>query len=430
MVSNESSPILPPSASSTNHTQPTPLSDAISTHSQPSYQGYGHSHHSSVNIPPSKAMFPGPPLPGALDPRYVPSAPHPNIGHDIMDNPRAMLASAESLQSYLCSQFNNKDLADIQLHLSVNGREATLYLHRVLVARCPKVRALLETVQVHVEGGKISLFWDPGDGFVSISDIIEALRVCYGGPVSASSFPMAGFRVPPIAQDRGFVRMENCLGYLAAGQILQLPEVAAVGVESATNFLTLPDLEHFFLFALDGAVDALDSPQDVVIANAIARGTHAPYANHLIVTGINFLAQRLHRTFTLDPAAYSSDGLGGIPNFPETPDIGHKRVSSNPRLSLIQFGDMVQSDQESTTLTTILMGLPFEIIRHVLGQLMYPDTTRAVVEERERRRREYCKRFFAFPDQYEGDPAKKKRCCWEEGIDASGMGITRRWVGE
>jgi hypothetical protein len=440
IVSDQSSPVLPPSASSTNHNYQTPVSDTTSAPSRPFHDGFPHAHHPSHNnFGPAKPIQPSPSLAAnnlpllppqpRLDHHYVQSLPQPPpVNPDGM--PLHGPSEAQALLAYLVTQFNNPEFADCTLDISAKGHSVNLSLHSVVVARSPRIRSLL-VAQTHRDGsnGRTHIVLEPSDAFVSIPAIVSALRVCYGTSASASHFSSA-FPAPPEADERGYLSMDMCLAYLAAGHLLQLNEVATVGLNSAYSILTVDKLETYLAFGLAGSLEAFESNEtELQDGQCLKRSTFAPYSDEVVGTAIHFILSRLHPGFELDVNAPASEKLGGIPNFKDSSDIGHRRLSSNPKLSFIQFGEMqAPVEPDTTILSTLLLSLPFDILRHMLRTTGLPDLTRVVVDERERRRVEYLKRFESQGSGYGGVSKKKARASWQENVDASGIALIRRLV--
>jgi len=315
------------------------------------------------------------------------------------------------------------------LNLRYGDQTMALSLHSLVIARSPKLRSLIATSGANVtEPGIKHIMLDLTDSFVGVPALISAIRVCYGASASASHYT-SGFLAPPQADDRGQLSMEMCLQYLAAGNLLQLQNVMHVGVESACHMLSFESLENFMAFGLHGSLASPEpSNREGLVATSNNGTTFAPYADQIIGTAVHYVSPRLHGGFVFDQAAPSSEKLGGFPNLQEIPDIGHKRMSSNPRLSFIQFGELHSpSDPHTTRLSTILLSVPFEILAHILASIVRPQLTSAVIAERERRRLSYLKRNNFQANGHGGAYHLHPKANWEEGIDVSGVRITRQW---
>ena len=390
--SNNSSPISLPSASSTTFTQPTPLSDATSYHSQSIYQGYGHIPNTYRHYVPTRLAFEAQ-EDAELQPTYTLSAnglgnPHvePSAAYstpansgstqDPSDNGQSTLGN---LASYILGQFGNPSYADCILHLVFGSHEDTLMTHGLLIAQSPTLRALLEPVTTLNMQGRREICLTSDDPFLTIPAVISGLQTYYGKSLS---------------YEPGSIRdIHSALAYFAGGRLLQMPHMQEIGLASVFELLRLDNIELAFQCALYTEVDEAPEKDEEAFAT---KGASNRFSEHsperkLMDMVIHFVVLMFPETFVFDPSAPAFLELGG---FPQAQALEQKTSPLNPELLSIRFGDFPHSNHpksspESVILSRLLLSLPVAPLRNVLNSLpshLSRQIVRPIGEERERRR--------------------------------------------
>ncbi|MCJ1398913.1 hypothetical protein MMC11_002114 [Xylographa trunciseda] len=390
--SNNSSPISLPSASSTAFTQPTPLSDATSYHSQSIYQGYGHVPIKYRDYVPTKLVFEAQEDAG-LQPIYTSSTngyenPHvePSTTYQA---PLSRGGTHESqihgqstlnlLGSYLFEQFRNPTYADCVLHLVFGRQEDILMTHRLLLAQSPTFRALLESVTTFDTQGRREIWLTSEDPFLTIPAVLSGLQTYYG-----RSLP----------SELGSIRdIHTALTIFAGGRLLQMAQMQEIGLASISELLSFDNIQLAFACALytnkDEAPDMKE--QNLTAKDADTQSSERSTDRRLMDMIMHFIVIMFPNAFVFDSSAPPFLELGGLPQAKSSMD---RHPPSNPELLSIRFGDFPTEDhpkpsQESIILSRLLLSLPIAPLQEVLNSI--PSSfSRQIVgpvnEERERRR--------------------------------------------
>ncbi|MCJ1438590.1 hypothetical protein MMC27_007980 [Xylographa pallens] len=387
-----SSPISLPSASSTTFTQPTPLSDATSYHSQSVYQGYGHIPNTYRHYVPTRLAFEAQEDAG-LQPAYTLSAnglenPHvepstacsapPNLRStlDPSDNGQSTLSN---LGSYILGQFGNPSYADCILHLVFGNQEDTLMTHGLLIAQSPTLRGLLESVTTFNTQGRREIWLTSDDPFLTIPAVLAGLQTYYGKSLSHE---------PRYIRD-----IHTALAYFAGGRLLQMARMQEIGLAALFELLRFDNIELGFQCALYTKTGEASGKEEEIF---VAKEADTHFSKHsaqrkLMDMVIHFIVLMFPDAFVFDPSAPAFLELGG---FPQAQALEQKNLPLNPELLNIRFGDFPTNgyskpSQESVILSRLLLSLPFAPLRNVLNSLSLPVSRQIVepiVEERERRR--------------------------------------------
>ena len=393
------------------------------------------------------------------------------------------------LADYLLDQFNIPGFADCQLQITNESgtfETVELSLHSVLVAQNPVILDLLNSAKPGVDGRKF-LRINMSDRFVTPTALQAALRVYYGGPVMSHG-PFDSSEQNLVGQGRGELphyhsatsSLDPGLAYAAAGCLLQMPEVAHWGIQMASRLLSWSTIEKAFSFALQGGLspvgiteceipldtsassdsskehsaiatpassnephNELDLSHPEAISSPPPRGvgTYAPYADDLLHAVLCFLIQSFPPAFLLDVSAPPLAHIDRLPNVAKSSTTAPPTKS---RLSAIQFGDYSAHDsatldvQTTTTLSSILLSVPFIILTYLAGRLDEStklELLKPVVEERERRRQRVLTSKSVPWTQRQAAPTSWEPVGWEEFVSSlkegeSAVGkVERRWVG-
>lgn len=502
--SDQSSPALPPSTISAAFPQPTPPSDVTSSPNHSAYQGYGHAHHPSVPSLPSKPTsqpreYPdGQPIFVPLDysydadpVSYKHSTPYMTNSSQQPFEPSATLfrdqsaqfslstqdslpaaqqsvsecsiGPAETIQhntngaflmaltSHLSQHFDHPEYADCELEIQVSDEFAELKLHALLIGRSPTIRGLFDSATGPSETGRTRLSLFTSDGFITVPAIVSALRVCYGQPPSdglCSSFSngpnVPGWTGSLQSNEANLTyRTDSALAYLAAGHLLQLPEVCSCAIPTIENCLAYKTLERILSFAIDGFTYPIDETSHRNHSNrdemkdliTLGRMSYAPYSGFVLIAAVHFIVVNFPNSFVLDTSAPTFMSLN---QFPVTESPSSRVRPPKSRLSSIKFGDFPLETfelpkEEDTILSSTLISVPFLVLMHILdglGDSMKQRILRPVVEERERRRLLVLEKRKASDVQEEFGIWITG--CWEESIVGTepNLTATRRWLGD
>ena len=436
--SSGSSPTLPPSASSTIGTQPTPLSDITSTHSHPVYHGYTQAlNPMNVFAPPAAQVLPqhhplGPPPSFAL--AGGPERPQPIMmgatsSRDKMEPGTAIMETMEHLkdiQMHLLGEFANPTFADTILHLHVRGCSETLPAHTVLIAKSPAIRTLIQPGMEIDSAGRRVLHLSFDDIYVTTAAIVAALRSCYGEPPSMIYARTIELRNRDLNPETLGVWTDNGLALLAAGHVLQLPDIAAIGLKLALATVSFGNVENLLSFAISGMKTPQVPPPGIASGDTtyldLGHGTYAPHNNTVFQAVASFIGSNFPRNFNLDTKAFSGGFLGGLPFiYQQANDPSSRRVASNPHLACLRFGDFPsQPSPDVTLLSKIFLSVPLPILRHLLEHFGKLGLARSIIAEREHRRRLIIQRR----------QITSPLLNWEEKVEGiePEIRIVRRWV--
>ena len=501
--SDQSSPTPPPSALSTAFPQPTPPSDVTSSSDHSAYQGYGHAPRPSIPALPSTST-PHPydfsdsqqifvPLDYGFDAdpiSYKHPAPYMVQSNQSLFNPSATPFKGQAAQysiptqvplsdshygiigsspgpagsnqhdangpylvallSHLSQHFNQPEYADCELEIQVGNQSAELKLHALLVGRSPTMRGLFDSATGPSETGRTRLSLCTSDEFATVEAVISALRVCYGQPpldgLRSSYFDVSNafhwtsssqFNEPNLKD-----RTVSALAYLAAGHLLQLPEVCFCAIQAIERCLAHETLETVLSFAIDGFTYPIDETSNRDPTNrdeennlaTLGRVTYAPYSGFVLVAAVQFIIANFPTSFVLDTSAPTFMSLN---QFPVTESPPSRVRPSKSRFSSIRFGDFPLENyeppkEEDTLFSSTLFSVPFLVLMHILGGLknsVKQKILRPIIEERERRR-------LLATQKRKASEVREEYGIWINGSwEESIVGIepnlkaTRRWLG-
>lgn len=371
--------------------------------------------------------------------------------------------------------FNNAKYADCHLRISFENQSyetLDLLLHRIILAYSPFLAALLESSELASDGLRHSSL-NVTDKYVTPQAIEFAISTCYGR--APEEFPGMASETSDSEAQKSATSIENGLAFIAAGQLLGLPDVVAQGSSMAVRSLNMDTIEQGLSFALEAfAKDDLESFEYV---SAVVRGgTRSRGARRdrpsvhqqsksdndssglgptntetdagqplvenkfLFLRCLEWIVRQYPDKCSVDISAQSLASIDRLPQIPQITQNGPKS-----RLSRIQFGslssekdeEVPKSTNQNTTLASILLSLPHGLIEHVVSTLQHrisAESLKALIEERERRRRRVLQEH---PDYKQintslekGDPVG-----WEEHLETASEDegvpyrIAQRWVG-
>ena len=239
--------------------------------------------------------------------------------------------------------------------------------------------------------------------------------------------------------------MENALAFAAAGQVLQLQSVMARGLRIAAAILTWDNLERAFSFAIDrefGRTWATDT--SVLPPFSFSATAPALVDSHqkTIDANVDFLYHCLHFILAKCPSSWNLDvsarPMADIDRLPITAES--RSPISKSRLSRIQFGDhpseiTAKSNDLSTVLSSILLSVPFGILKYLLDHLdesVKRQNGKNLVLERETRRQRVLQSDSVSSAQKKAAADLWTEAGWEEFVteaEDSRLLFARKWVG-
>lgn len=321
-----------------------------------------------------------------------------------------------AVRGYLLTNFGNPDHADYVLEIA-QGEDASpsvaIPLHGLLLSRSPTLLAMINdrrrNPMVNHDGLKILRINSMNDKFFVNQAFVEALQYLYGAPLlNIQSF----LRLLPPFENSGShsesaivaqQMMGHALGYASAGHLLQLPVVTFHGLQFACELLRWDNVEQALEFALRAKV-----------ADDFAQS----FTHHIL----KFISFNFPRQFSFQVSAPQLTGC------PRLPSVAEPRTSiSDPRVSRLTFGelqfaDTPMADPASSTLSSILISLPFAALKRLLQDpaltkhitaVEVAELAHQVIEEREKRRRKVLKSkcVMTSADEQLWDETK-----WEESV--------------
>jgi hypothetical protein len=239
--------------------------------------------------------------------------------------------------------------------------------------------------------------------------------------------------------------MEHALRYTATGAWLKLLPVASRGVEVAGGLLHWDTISTALAFALDGGLSQLWNVEDGSEDRASTSSsddslgrpettftpTYDPYATNLLQRIVDFTVHVFPSNFYLDASAPQLETCPRLPTLP--PSHESRQSRSDPRLSQIRFGEIPIEDHQrpsfaTTTISSVLLSLPFQLLKCVLEHYdlaarLGPETVasimRQVVAERETRRNKVLKARTASQIDDGTDAQLVQNLYWQESVEPS-----------
>lgn len=394
-------------------------------------------------LPPEpKAAFQGQTHP--RPPQLHPQMPQPQFQHPDV---AAHIANAEAMRDHVLPRFSNPAFADCQLHITEDNddRKYTFDGHRIILSRSSKLLDLFENsaspssdallAQVHVRlKGQ----------YLRAKTLMDAIRYLYGGPLLQLDHQRPGSaggeHIPSNVE-----RMDSALQNIATGAWLKVHPIASRGVDVATGLLHWETIATALAFALDGGLSHIwhvdDGSEDRVSVSSsedspsrsetASSPTYDPYSTHLLQRIVEFIVHVFPINFYLNAAAPQ---LSACPRLPSILSSHETRASrSDPRLSQIRFGDIPVEDHQrpsfaTTTVSSVLLSLPFQILKCVLEHYeltarLGPETVasimRQVIAEREARRVKVLNARMSSQSNDNADPQLVQNLFWEEYVETS-----------
>jgi hypothetical protein len=304
---------------------------------------------------------------------------------------------------FLREGFERADFSDctLELHLPNSHQPIVIPCHRFIISQSPMLNRVLRRRDIPA-GGRLVLHVQ--DQYARSDSFGFALRTLYGWDLGDGPLPPYH---PQQSAKEGF---DVALGYVSCAAYLELPFVYAKGIHHACHQLNWETIEKACRFALPHTVFGQSA------RHGISPSSHG-FAPLALLDAIKaFLVHNMPMDFILDVKAgdYGFSRLPRTSNFSASshagPVIAHgtsgsqqetqpgrqgsasrahmprtSRLSGNPRLSSIQFGDLSLANGQlgtpngqtdaarprspslvDTILSRILLNLPFPILKQVL----------------------------------------------------------------
>lgn len=330
------------------------------------------------------------------------------------------------LTSYLLDQFDRELYADILLEV-IHERDglvmAEFKLHSLIMAQNKLFQSLLNASTNERHGRKV-LQIRTNERFITSDAIRGALRVLYGEPSHLFIGSCLHIDFSQTNCDMSLIWMDHALAFAASGYFLGLDEVVSRGLHIASSILSWNNIEKAISFALHGGQEAsLDpehalrvdelvslakTPTDCIStfirgasdswrerAGSRSESRNSPSENAcvsrsaLLSTCLNYIASEFPISWDFNPSVCPLADVDRLPTIAK-----HQVPSNKLRLENIQFGDCPPeipslSKPRDSLLSSILLSLPFIMLKYVLEQVAEPTKSRIIkpiVAERERRR--------------------------------------------
>ncbi|CAO1598444.1 hypothetical protein XANCAGTX0491_002210 [Xanthoria calcicola] len=286
-----------------------------------------------------------------------------------------------ALSEYLITNFNNPTFADCELyisHVSHRFEPVVVSLHSLLIAQNPRLKNLLQNAEVR-EDGKKQMLLNVKDAYADPAALKSAVRVCYG----ERSSRYTGFPGELLSeQEVSKAWMNNALAFAAAGHILEMTGVAHRGEQIASMILGWDNLEQALSFAMDATIQR-------AWGSSTSSSSFPCNASELLLSCLYFVISNIAGTVRLDLSAKPLPSVNRLPTASASDGS-----SPRSRLSRIQFGELPVENEDAISkhdilTSAILFSLPFDHVKFILDRVpqnVNIETTKAVVQERERRR--------------------------------------------
>jgi len=309
--------------------------------------------------------------------------------HSLELGMRSDIDAALIVRGYLLTQFGNLEHADYVLEIT-NGKGSSstsaLPLHGLLISRSPTLATMITASQQNAErdrnGLRVIRYDSSNDKFFLQTAFTEALQHLYGAPLL--NIPLLSLGLPSIESsgEYGDVTgpaqqlMAHALGYASAGRFLQVKVIEIHGLQFAREVLRWENVESALAFCVqaDGS-----------------EGSLHPFLHDIL----KFMIFNLPGYFSFVESAPQTVEFQRLPTGSESrPSISDPRVS---RLTFgeLSFNDAPVTDPVSSKFSSILLSLPFVVLKQLLQdpalvtRLSAPkvaELARSVIGEREKRR--------------------------------------------
>jgi hypothetical protein len=313
------------------------------------------------------------------------------------------MASAFNLQDYVLGQFNHSELSDTTVDISAltdGAEQRQIRAHSLILFRSP----ILQRMMNDLEQPDRTIRIQPPNRFTTEFGFVGALRYLYGAPLLTPSdfiheISQANFLdISPNAPAGR--TMSQILSYVASGYFLDLPAVVGAGLECTGYLQRWDTVPTCLAFALDGGLThwwrtyaGPKKQSDTSARVEQQEPTFGEVGSQLLQETLIYIAAAFPDNFHFDSTATQLHELPRLPTI-----IENRPSTSDPRLSLIQFGEMAIEDTGrpdflTTFISSILLSLPFAALKFLSEHPMFNlkannrlHIVQAVIQERELRR--------------------------------------------
>ncbi|EMR69031.1 hypothetical protein UCREL1_3952 [Eutypa lata UCREL1] len=356
------------------------------------YMGPGHHEHPTGHHHQHPSTHQHPP-PG-LFPPFLPSEAFARRQQNMVE--RELMESV----LYFRNQFDNGELADCVLELGyAKSRHHPVKIvgHKLIFAQSQALKHYIMSARTADSSGSHTITIESDDTYLRSDAWWLAVQRLYLHPL---------LNLPPIVGNGGngmdFAgdktdRFEFCLGYAAAGHLLEIQDVLIRGLQIAADLLNWVTIELALGFVLEGTTQRHTDyglEQDGTDGSFVdLEYGYGPGTKILMDAIMNFLVNAFPSNFELDANVSDPTNYARIPAVPSVNTVPSPRGTlppaiargSNPRnaskptrLGSIKFGDLPATFPDdgpapqrepakcSPALSRILLNLPFDELRVVL----------------------------------------------------------------
>lgn len=361
----------------------------------------------------------------------------------------------DGLMGYLQQQFADPAFADYTLELRyIDDRAVPVRIpgHNLMFARSPALNRRMTAQARDSDGLTVrTLLIETDDRYLRSDAFWMAAQRLYAWPLlEPGPSPVLNMaHQQSSAPGSPTERFAFALGYAAAGKILEIPPVIMRGAEIASQLLSWNTIEMAFDFALEGDLESRFAVRLGPGTGTPVPPTYGPAAGFLMNYALQFLIANFPAGFTLDTES------GDSARHPRLPNASDSRPGQNKRLSSIKFGDhpaqengsAAPSDSVTATLSTLLINLPFDLLKYVLESpqlgnvkdwasiVLRRAVMTSVIEERERRKRKVRESHIPNAERH-ANAMVWEQVGWVESVDESPKhagiakpSLSRRWLG-
>ncbi|KAI0014828.1 hypothetical protein F4780DRAFT_778284 [Xylariomycetidae sp. FL0641] len=345
------------------------------------YPGHGHHEHLGGHPRPPAAPFPPFMPPEAFVRR-------PNFDGEMMDS-----------IAYFRSQFDNGELSDCVLELVyASDRQPPVKIsgHKLILARSPALKQhIMDARTTDLRSQMITIVSE--DTYLRSDAWWQAVQRLYMHPLL--DVPPLANAIPSYVDFAGteIDRFEFCLGYAAAGHLLEMQDILIRGLEVSARLLNWKTVETAMGFVFENTSQrhfGYGAEQDGTDMSPITlEFGYGPETKILLLAIINFLVNEFPSNFELDTSVKDNLKFSRIPATASSANERPMPVKAAPaiargttprhagkqnRLSSIKFGDLPAAYPEdnaaphkvpakcSSVLSRVLLNLPFDELCAVL----------------------------------------------------------------
>jgi hypothetical protein len=313
------------------------------------------------------------------------------------------LKAALALQDYIIGQFDNDELADTFLDISAltdRSESRLIRAHVLILNKSASLRYMINALTEPYRTVHVPL----ANRYMTEFGFVAAVKHLYGASLLrpddfVHEMRQANF-IAISSHAPATHAMSKILSYIAAGYFLDLPDIIGAGFDCVQYLQRWDTVPTCLVFALDGGLtqwwhtitdreDTADGP--VTVQQQQQAPTFGEVGSHLLHLTLTWMAVNVPSNFQFSTTVAQ---LGELPRLPNI--VENRPSTSNPRLSLLQFGQLPAEDDGrhflSAFISSIFLSLPFAAFKYVFESPRFNpnadrfELVRAIVAEREVRR--------------------------------------------